>query len=142
MKSLSQNNRLISDVFRLFEGLMDSLDDAKNSAIDIKNIINAQLTGSDVIRLKAEKASPFGPDFRCANVGGKEYSFRDSQAVCMRILYEAWKNHTPEVGADYILETIGYSYKRLSDLFKGHPAWGTLIVPGHTRGTYRLNIPE
>jgi hypothetical protein len=60
------------------------------------------------------------------------------------VLWEAWENGTPELGQETILEhpEVEAESKRLVDVFKGHPAWGKMIVTGHTAGTYRLAEPR
>ena len=60
----------------------------------------------------------------------------------MKLLFEAWENGTPELGGTYMLAEAECESDRFSDIFKGHPAWKTLIVFGGTTGTYRLNLPE
>ena len=64
----------------------------------------------------------------------------DEEAI--RILWNAGKNSTPEVGHDYILVEIGSDSSRLRDIFKGHPAWNTMIVSGETAGSFRLFEPK
>lgn len=78
------------------------------------------------------------PDFRSANWYGQEFSFTLTQATCLKTLWEAWENGCPEMSGQTILEAIESPQNRLDYLFKDHPAWGTMIVCGETRGTYRL----
>lgn len=77
------------------------------------------------------------PDY--SSVKWKEISFKftSRQAQVVEILH---KQGCPEVGKEYILEALGSPSSRLRDTFKKSPAWGTLIIPGAKRGTYRLNI--
>jgi hypothetical protein len=88
-----------------------------------------------------------GPGFRSVHWFGTEHSFTTGQAACVRILWEAWENRTPEVSEQAILEVSGSSGDRLRDLFKEkgkgfHGAWKTMIVSGTTKGTFRLVEPE
>lgn len=86
------------------------------------------------------------PDFRSVFWFGERYSFTGNQAKCVRILWEAWENETPDVSGAFILEELDIqdSSGRLDQVFRNpggkgyHPAWGTMIVPGQTKGTYRL----
>jgi hypothetical protein len=82
-------------------------------------------------------------DFRHVHWYGNDCYFTPTQAACVRVLWEEWDRGTPEVGQDTILEHPGVEAesKRLSDVFKGSPAWLTLIVQGHTAGAYRLVDP-
>lgn len=84
-------------------------------------------------------------DFRSVNWFGSTYTFTSIQAACVSVLWENWDRGTPEVSEHTILEDsrVESSQNRLSHLFeKGkHPAWGRLIVPGSTKGTFRLGDP-
>jgi hypothetical protein len=82
-------------------------------------------------------------DFRDVHWYGAVYYFTPTQAACVKVLWEEWERGTPELGQETILEhpTVEAESKRLSDVFKGHDAWGKLIVPGHTAGAYRLAEP-
>jgi len=83
-------------------------------------------------------------DFRSVSVGGRRFTLTPRQAEVVQILYRAHCNRTPEVGWPYIraeLSTRIDSYpERLTDIFKRSDAWGKLIVPGKTRGSYRLSL--
>jgi len=79
-------------------------------------------------------------DFRSVRVKGVQYDFTAIQAVCVSLLYESYCKGTPDVGGDTLLQRAGSESKRLTDIFKGSPAWGKLIVPGGTRGAFRLKI--
>jgi hypothetical protein len=82
-----------------------------------------------------------GPDFRSVCWFGTDYSFTDSQAACIRILWKCWENGTPEVSQATVLEQADLYSKRLVDLFKKHEAWGSMIVSGK-KGAYRLKPTE
>ena len=77
-------------------------------------------------------------DFRSVLWFGTAYSFTASQAACIRILWQAWENGTPDIGQETVTEAAGLDTPRLAPLFRGHKAWGSMIVPGGTKGTYRL----
>ncbi len=83
-----------------------------------------------------------GPDFRSCHWFGTDYTFTAMQAACVKVLWEAWNNGTPEVGQQTILETANLESARLKDLFKDHAAWGTMIVEGSTNGAFRLAEPN
>ncbi len=82
-------------------------------------------------------------DFRSVTYHGQEYTFTRNQAAAIRLL---WQQEGGELGQDYILAEIESLASRLRDVFKQkngvHPAWGTLIVSGQKKGTFRLNSHE
>lgn len=82
-------------------------------------------------------------DFRSVSWFGNFYTFTATQAAIVRLLWESWKQGTPEISDALLLTKAEASNQaRLSDLFKknglAHPAWSTMIVEGSTRGTRRL----
>lgn len=83
----------------------------------------------------------YGPGFRSVLWFGTKYAFTSYQAACVKILWEAWENKTPDVGDATLLAESGSESKRLKDVFKDRPAWGTMIVSGETKGTHRLAKP-
>jgi len=80
-------------------------------------------------------------DFRSVNWYGQRYTFSAAQAAVVRLLWDAWRNDTPEVGQETLLEASGSEGNKVSDLFRDHPAGGQLVVPGGSRGSYRLVEP-
>lgn len=81
------------------------------------------------------------PDFRSVVWFGREFQFTATQAACVEILWGAWEKGSPDVGQERILEDVGSRALRLLDVFRRSAAWGTMIVRGATRGTYRLQTP-
>ncbi len=90
-----------------------------------------QRTGEKSCRIHSE-------DFASVKWDGEEYSFSPMQAECVRILWEAWQSGAPALGQAYILEKVGSDSRRLRDLFKVHPAWGTMIVTPR-KGRFQLS---
>lgn len=72
---------------------------------------------------------------------GVDYSFTGNQAAVIEVLWEAWENGTPEVGNAKLIEAADSESKRLRGVFKNHPAWGSMIVAGKTKGSHRLVSP-
>jgi hypothetical protein len=103
----------------------------------VEGLIDYLETSSGVVR--------HSPDFRSVWWHGEEFTFSQSQAEAVKILYEAWVKKTPEVSQEFILAQIKSDAERLRDLFKDstgmHPAWGKMIVKGK-KGAYRFNDPE
>lgn len=89
---------------------------------------------------KSEPSFSYSNDFRSVNWKGEAFTFTSRQAQIVQILFEAYSGGTPDVGKDYILESLGSSSSRLRDSFRKSKAWKTLIVKGEKQGTYRLNI--
>lgn len=89
-------------------------------------------------------------DFRMVNWFGTTYHFTPTQAACIRVLWRDWHNGTPELGENTILEDpeVEAEAKRLIDVFRDrksssgyHAAWGTMVLPGQTKGSFRLSPP-
>jgi hypothetical protein len=93
----------------------------------------------------------FGPDFRSGNWYGIECAFTPTQAEMVSILVDAYESGAPDVDAEILIGKGAFTQerlrakgkkqsaaKRVRDVFRYNPAWGTVIVPGGTRGTYRL----
>lgn len=96
-----------------------------------------------ILKLQARADTPqnavHGPDFGSTLWFGKKYIFTPTQAACVKVLWEAWRLGTAEVGESTVLESADSSSSRLRDVFdKGqHPAWGTMIQsPG--KGLFKL----
>jgi len=84
------------------------------------------------------------PDYRSVNWRGEDLSFTPDQAIIIKALHEAYKNGTPDVGQRHLFKQADRQSDRLRDLFRSKHAkdiWGRFVIPGKTRGTYRLNLP-
>jgi hypothetical protein len=98
-----------------------------------------RLAAGDEVQVTEPRHSP---DFRSVRwTDGAAYGFTAGQASVTRLLWEAWEQGTPDIGQETLLEASGSEGNRLADLFRSHPAWGRLIVPGATRGSFRLAEP-
>lgn len=82
------------------------------------------------------------PDFRSVHWYGNDFVFTATQAACVRLLWDAWEQGTPDVGGETLLEAVGVRTSRLVDIFRDRKAWGTLIRRGDTKGSYRLSQPN
>jgi hypothetical protein len=85
-------------------------------------------------------------DFQSVSWFGQNYSFSKTQAACVEVLWNAWRNGTPEVANYTLLQTAKTDQDRVQDVFKRngkmHPAWGSMIVScTDNKGTYRLQEP-
>jgi len=82
------------------------------------------------------------PDFRSVHWYGNDYTFSPKQAACVRVLWEAWENKTPQVAAGTLLEKAGVGDRqRLRDVFRENVAWGKMIVRGSYQDAYMLLEP-
>lgn len=78
-------------------------------------------------------------DYRHVRADGQDFEFTATQAAAVKVLHDHAMRGTPDVGEGTVLERIDSESSRLRDVFRGHPAWGTLIVRGATKGTRRLD---
>jgi hypothetical protein len=77
-------------------------------------------------------------DFSTATWLGKHYEFNFAQSQAVHLLWEAYEADSPSVNGAVLIENIETGSDRVSGVFKHHPAWGTMIVPGERRNTWRL----
>lgn len=99
---------------------------------------------SHVAAAGGKSARSCSPDGTTVRWHGERFTFRAMQARAVRILWDAMEADTPDIRQDSILEEIGSESRRLSDVFRGSPAWGKVIVPGERGGTFRIadNLEE
>jgi len=84
-------------------------------------------------------------DFRSIVWNDVSYSLTVTQAQAVKCLWENWEKGCPEVSEKTIGEATGSDSNkyRLRDLFRNEEnspkAWKNLIIPGKTKGTFRLS---
>lgn len=78
------------------------------------------------------------PDFASINWRGAVYKFTKTQRIVVKELWEAFERGTPELSQEYLLEKAESNSTKLADLFQTNPAWGSVIVPGESRGSFQL----
>jgi hypothetical protein len=101
---------------------------------------------ADILReVEADLASSMLPnakhsrDFRSVRWFGTAYSFTGRQAQVVEILWDAWEQGAPEVGEGFLCEKAGQSGEtKLTNLFRDHPAGGTMIVDRVTDSPKKL----
>ena len=135
------------DTREWFYGLTEQAEDTWNYLMQLDNTIRAKLAKPDhqpegdaeAAKLTSDVAH--SPDFRSVLWDEKPHTFTALQAACVKVLWENWNQGTPEVGEQTILELADTTQKRLSKVFDDgkHSAWGTMIVPGASKGTFRLS---
>lgn len=102
---------------------------------------SAKLTQTEQEK-ELDKPTRHSVDFRSVHWLGTDYNFTPPQAAAVELLWKAWENKTPDIGGDTLAEKIGSEAKRPRDIFKGHPALGSMIKKGNTKGSYRLIEPK
>lgn len=111
----------------------------------VEPAVPAPLTPASIpaSRLPPESLSPrrHTPDFRKVWWDGEEHVLTPTQAAIVTKLWELWEQGTPEVGQQYLLESVNSDTTRLRELFRNSSAWGNLIVP-LGKGMVRLGEPE
>jgi hypothetical protein len=87
-------------------------------------------------------ADTHSPDFASVRWRGQVYTFSPKQRRVVAALWRAREQGYEWVSTEALLEAAESLGGRVKELFKGHPAWGVLIVSavadGGTPGTYRL----
>lgn len=95
-------------------------------------------------KIPPTKESPI-KDFSDFTWNGSRHTFTKMQAMAVSEWYHAYMNGNPELRDETVLSEIGScandKSRGLRDLFKGHPAWGTVIIHGTSNGTHRLADP-
>lgn len=75
-----------------------------------------------------------GRNFETVIWKGEFYALRPMQRPIIKLLWEARQTPHKFVSGVDLLEAAGTDQAKVSDLFKEHPAWMNLIVPGSKRG--------
>jgi len=85
------------------------------------------------------------PDFAAVNWYGTVYEFRGRQRLVVAALWDAMREGYHSMSQDSLLELAECEGGRLRDVFRGNPAWGTLIIPavfaGGRPGAFRFAPP-
>jgi hypothetical protein len=134
-----------------YESRLDDVFSASAAAIDLilANVdsyfagVARELTGKmppDSEANDTTAKTAHSPDFRSVKWFGNDFGFTANQAAVVRVLWHAWAQGTPDVGDETVLAAVDEQAPpaRLNTLFRDHPAWGTMIVAGTTKGTHRL----
>lgn len=83
-----------------------------------------------------------GPDFAAIRWDGVVYTFSPKQRAVIAMLWEAMEHGYHFVSGDALLLAADSEGGRLYDIFRGSPAWNTVIVKGlqagGPNGCYRL----
>jgi len=121
---------------------IDNIEHPDNLEKTIKQINNEIKKINEYQKIVNDEKNSFkhSQDFRSITWKGKTYYLKPKAAEVVQFLYESHLNGTPELNKHTILEEIDSEGKRLRDIFKGTGVWRTLVVPGKTQGTWKLNL--
>lgn len=85
-------------------------------------------------------------DFSCVNWKSEVFAFGPLQRAVVAALWRAREQNHEWVSQETLLTVAESEGGRLRDMFRRHPAWGTMIVPavdiGGPPGSYRLAEPD
>ena len=68
----------------------------------------------------------------------------NGQALVVEALWKPWEQDNPDVGDETLLQSVDHEAPpaNVRNLFRGHDAWGTMIVRGGSKGSHRLSAPS
>jgi hypothetical protein len=79
-------------------------------------------------------------DYSNVTLDGVNYSLTPNRQKQMRLLHEEHENGRPFVTKAKLLTATGGGSK-VADTWRDSPLWGTFVVRGKRRGTYKLDLP-
>ena len=112
----------------------------QSEAVAPSSQLQASDRGIEIKPVGSPGAFSHSADYRSVTVRGQNFSLTARQAHVIQILYENFEQGHPDVGKDYVLESLNTANSRLRDTFKTNlEAWKALIKTGKRKGTLRLN---
>jgi hypothetical protein len=97
---------------------------------------------SGTVALIAQAKTSHGQDFAAVNWNGTVYSFTPKQRIIVAALWRAREEGYGWLSQEALLEVAESDCGKVRDLFRHHPAWGTMIVSaihyGGPLGSYKL----
>ncbi len=91
--------------------------------------------------LALAEPSRHSPGFGSLRWGNSYYTFTASQARIVAMLFQAYLEQVPDVRQETLLAAAGSEGRKIANLFRDHPCWNVLIVPGPLKGLFRLQPP-
>jgi hypothetical protein len=82
------------------------------------------------------------PDFCWLRYQGVTYEFTPGQRGVIRELVKDWQIDGAGLSEAYLMDRAGQKDGALRNLFRDHPAWGTLIVKGGSRDVFKLSLRQ
>jgi hypothetical protein len=89
----------------------------------------------------ASRGVRYASDYSTVRWGEESFSFSPKQRRVVQALFAA-RREGHDIHQQGLLDAADSDASRLRDLFRDHPAWGTMIIGGETLGTYRLVYPR
>jgi len=120
-----------------------------NSSQEASSAVVSSMEKVDALdhsRLRPARLEPDGQDarhsedFRSVHWFGLDFTFTANQAAVVKKLWEAWMNSTPVLSGESLLDASESESGRVSVVFRGNPACGTMIIR-RGKGSYRLQEP-
>lgn len=91
------------------------------------------------------KSTDHSVDFASVSWFGQPYSFTPTQRRIVAVMWNAWERNTPDIGERMLLTEADSESPTLKSVFRGHPAFGTMICRssqhGGPPGCFRLQRP-
>jgi hypothetical protein len=82
------------------------------------------------------------PDFCSVRFAGRIFEFTTNQRIIVEMLWTAWECGSPIVSYGALQEKVDTD-TRIIEMFKGHPAWNTLIIKSdQLKDACRLALPD
>jgi len=89
----------------------------------------------DVVIVRPDLSRPsHSPDFATVTWNGVVYTLTPKQRLIVALLWKAWEDGNTFLSGAYLLERADSDQSRMSHVFRGSPAWRTLVVPGELHG--------
>jgi hypothetical protein len=88
----------------------------------------------------ASRGVRYANDYSTVKWGDETFTFTKKQRRVVQALFAA-RREGHELHQQGLLDAADSDATRLRDLFRDHPAWGSMIAPGEDIGTYRLVYP-
>jgi hypothetical protein len=88
-----------------------------------------------------EDVPKHAPDFSWIRCDLGVFDFTPAQRSVVQALWEDWEQDGLGLSGAYLTDRTGTEPKEFRNVFKGHPAWKTLIITAGRSDMYRLALP-
>ncbi|MDA0989687.1 MAG: hypothetical protein O3A51_02925 [Verrucomicrobia bacterium] len=114
---------------------------------DSPTVLMLEQALKELKRLKREAPSfTHDTDYQRVTCEGTQYTFTPQQAQVIKLLHDEWKAGRECVKKKPIHQAYYGSFNFIdlpvSQMFKHHPAWNTLVRACSKKGFYRIDIPS
>ncbi len=129
----SNEVRFITEVIEWVSQAYDRLSSQYDSASN-----GAECQTRTMLNSKPSSGNSHSSCFTSVIWNGQSFELTRHQAVCVKLYWQAYENGTPSLRDEHVLEEAQVSQNHIRHVFRGSPAWNTMIVQGETKGTHRL----